>query len=298
MAGFSIDAALKSGFRLARREWKATLVWGFIGTALVIATQLISVGSALPRYLEEVGRDPQAAAATMEQASAAQAIVTVPIIMFLALAIASLLYGAMLRAVLRPGEGGWFFIRVGRSELWLMLTWLALGAIVVLALFLAIVALGAAIGVLVMVTGVLAGLWWLLLAPAALAGYLYLSARFSLAWIVAWDEGRFSLMDSWNLTRGHGWRIVLMMLALVFLVLIVSVVVMIPATIISGIIFGVAGMVGGPVAITVAAVLMIVVLALFSAFYGMLYAVMTAPYIEIYRSLKGVSRSETAEVFA
>lgn len=286
MAGFSIDAALKSGFRLARREWKAVLVWGFGSSVLGLVMQAMVIGPAMPAYLREMARNPEAASQAIEQNPIGYTIMALALMLIAALAGVAAFYGAVARAMLRPEERAFFFVRLGRRELWLMLTSMALallamvvGLTVWTAVTAAVVGLGAATGSPVV-------LWGLLLGAPALVGWLYLGARFSMAWVQAWDEQRFVLLDSWRLTRGQGWRIVLMLLALIFLMLIITVVVMIPVFIVAGIFAGVAGLAGGGGAMATMVLLGAFGLVFFSLFYGVLYTAMSAPYVEVYRSLK------------
>lgn len=287
MAGFSIDAALKSGFRLARREWKAVLVWGFGYMLVILAVQLLSIGPALPEYLQTMMEDPEAAAAVVEEgAQTGYFVFAVAAIVVLSVAAAAVFYGAVARAMLRPEERGFFYLRLSRRELWLGLTSLALGAGAVVAVLLLT-------AVVVFLAGMVGGgdgpglvLWGLLLGLPASVGFLYLAMRFSTAWVQAFAEERFVLLDAWRLTRGQGWRLVLMALALVFLVMIICAVVMIPAFIVAGILLGVAGLSGGAAAAVVGVVLLVLGLVFFSALYGAFLAVAVGPYVEVYRSLK------------
>jgi MFS family permease len=292
MAGFSIDTALKSGFRLAKREPLAVFVWG-IGYALLgLLIQAIALGPALPGYLATVGQDPEAAAAQMERAASANALWTLPIMMILGVGAAAVFYGAVVRALLHPEERGFFYLRVSRRELWLILTSFAL----LVGMLLVVMAGAFVLGML----GSLAGGWGMLFAFPAVVGFVYLAARFSTAWVQSFDEKRLVVLDGWRMTRGQGWRILLMLLALLFLLLIVAVVIMIPAAIVGGILLGVAGMAGGAGGAVVTAVVAIAALVLFSGCYGVFLAVAVAPYVEVYRSLKGLGLpgGETAEVFA
>lgn len=286
MAGFSIDAALKSGFRLARREWKSVLAWGVLYSLFGLAVQLLSVGAALPEYMRQLGDDPEAAAQALERSAEANALITFPIMMILAFVVTALFYGAVARAILRPQDRGFFYLRFGRSELWLMLTSLALAVLAVAVILPLAIVVSIIVGVASQATGAPPFLWGLLLGLPTAAGYVYLAARFSMAWVQAFDEERFVLLDSWRLTHGQGWRIVLMLLALLFLLLIVCVVVLIPTVIVGGIVLGVAGIAGGAAAFVVGAILVVAAIVFFAAFNGVIYTAMAAPYVEVYRSLK------------
>ncbi|WP_309091202.1 hypothetical protein [Phenylobacterium sp.] len=286
MAGFSIDAALKSGFRLAKREWKAVFAWGFGYVLVALAIQMLSIGPALPEYLQAVLEDPAAdTTAIQDQTPGSYFLFALPMMIVLSIGAAAVFYGAVARAMLRPEERGFFFLRLSKRELWVGLTSLTLGLAAVVAGLLITAVVSFLAG---MAGGTDSGLllWGILLGLPAFVGFLYLAMRFSPAWVQAFAEERFVLVDAWRLTRGQGWRLVLMALALVFLVLIICVVVMIPAVIVGGVLLGVAGVAGGGSATVVAVLLLVFGVVFFSALYGFFLAVAAAPYVEVYRSLK------------
>lgn len=296
MAGFSIDAALKSGFALARRDWKAILVWGAGYMLLTVAMQVLQLtllGAAVPGYFQTLLEDPAAAGVMAEQAPPAVWLLTAPLMLILGGAGVVLFYGAVCRALLRPEQRGFFYVKFGRGELWMFLTALALCALALLAVlpisfgfFTLLDLLGGGQG-----RYPLAGV--LLAIPATLA-YVYIAARFSLAWVQAWDEERFVLLDAWRLTRGQGWRIVLTILALIFLMLIIWAVVLIPLAIVAGIVLGVAEMSGGGAAMVVTSLLALGGLIFFTVFAGVIYTAMAAPYVDIYRALKAGAADASA----
>jgi hypothetical protein len=294
MAGFSIDAALKSGFRLARREPLTVFVWGVGYTLLGLLIQAIAIGPVLPQYLQLVAEGSEAAAALAEEAAARNALYTLPVMVVVGVAMAAVFYGGVVRALLHPEEGGFFHLKVSAREMWLALTSL------VLALgLMAVVAVGAfALGVIGSLGG--GGAWSVLLVLPLFVGLFYLAARFSTAWIQAFDEKRLVVADAWRLTAGQGWRIVLTILALLLLMLIIGVVVMIPVAIVAGILIGVGSMAGGAAGGAVIAVVGLLGFIGLCGIYGLFLTVAIAPYVEIYRALKGVGLpgGETADVFA
>ena len=284
MAGFSIDAALRSGFRLARREWKTVLAWGASLVVLAMLAQILVAGPALPAYLAEVASDPEGAAAAMEAATLANAWWSYPLVLLAGLVTTAMFYGAVCRALLRPGERGFFYLRFGRGERWLLLTVVAFYALV-LAAALPAMFIVFAVADAVSQSGASGGLWMVLLVLSLGAGGWYLIARLSLAFVMAWDEERLALADAWRLTRGQGGRIMLMMLALVFLVAIAMLVVVVPTVMVAGIIVGVAGL-SGSAGLVFGIALGLAALVFFCAFYGVFYTVGIAPYVEVYRQLR------------
>jgi hypothetical protein len=152
------------------------------------------------------------------------------VLMMFALAFYSVLYAAVSRAVLRPAEEGFAYIRFGMDEArqcLLLLLWIVIGlageivagmiiaiptaitaiaakSFMPLVLFLSCVAVGAA------------GIWCLV--------------RLSLAVPLTFDSRRVNLFGSWTLTRGHFWKmlgtyLLVLGLALVIMVLCLMIVV-------------------------------------------------------------------------
>ncbi|MFN3584237.1 hypothetical protein [Phenylobacterium sp.] len=285
MAGFSIEDALKSGFRLARREWKAVLAWGLGTLVLLAVTEFMTYGGVLPEYMRVVGDDPEAAQALIEKATEGETLGVSILAFILNGAWAILLYGAVARAVLRPQDRRFFYLRLGRGELWLTASSLVAMLLIGMGLLVVGFAAGYLIGFMAGVTGLPNWQWGVLIGLPVVAGVMYVLARFFPIWIQAFDEERFVLLDAWRLTRGQGWRIVLLVLALLFMVLILFVMMMLPLALLIVVLMGL-GSLGGAalaVAVTVGAVLG---LGLTVALYGLGYTVAIAPYVEVYRRLK------------
>ncbi len=292
MAGFSIDTALKSGFGLARRQPLAVLVWGVVYALVGLLTEAIAAGPALPEYLRRLQDDPDGAALFLEKAAEANGLIALGPMLLVSAMAAALVHGAVARALLHPEERGFFFMRLSRRELWLGLT--------VLVLAMAMVAIAFAAGMVVILISMAGALWGVLAGVILAIGVLYLAVRFSTAWVQAFDERRLVLRDAWRLTKGQGWRLVLLVLALLFLILILSAVVLIPAGVMAMVLFGVAGVAGGSASTLVGVVTLLVLLVLASGFYGLILTLSIAAMVEVYRALSAtrLPGGEAAEVLA
>lgn len=115
----------------------------------------------------------------------------------------SLMNTAVYRAVLRPGDGGFLYLRLGVEEGRQLLVQLALWGVVMTAAG-AVSVIVAAVAAL---AGPVAGLAGVLGSAVMIGVMLHLWARLSLATSATFVEGGLRLARSWRITEGHFWRI-------------------------------------------------------------------------------------------
>lgn len=286
MARFSIESALSSGLKLVRREPKAVAVWGFANLGIMLLTQALMIGPALPALFRAFEKDPELADAELQAAMAASSYGVMGLVWLLAFAAMAVLYGAIYRALLHPEDRRFFYLRLSRRELWLAVTWLVLTAVIAIGLAAAVLAVILAAMLLSHLSGSSPWLWAFLLgAPFSVAG-LYLMMRLSMAPIQAFDEQRFVLPESWAMTRGHGWRLVLMAAGLILLAIVLMLafaLVMAVAAMLGGLIAGALGDAGVLLMIVGGLALLVLYVVWIAAFH----AVVISPYVEVYRALRG-----------
>ena len=201
-----VDVALE-GVRLTRERPGTVLAWGVVLAAAqaVTVALLVLSGSgeglaAFTRLGAVPGADPAAAAALLSGAAPG---------MLLSVAAGLLaqaaVYAALLRAVLRPADKRFAFLRVGLDELRLLGVLAALTALGVVTLLVLVTALGMLILPLASVGGyALSGAMPLVMA-LAVAALSYPAVRLSLAPAASVAEGRTRLFGVWPLTRGVFW---------------------------------------------------------------------------------------------
>ncbi|MDB5479187.1 MAG: hypothetical protein JWO83_240 [Caulobacteraceae bacterium] len=206
MADFSIQDVAFTGFRVVRQHPRALLAWWLFSLAFSLLVGVVFVGLAGPdlaRLMAVSGqpnRDPAQVFALVTRLAPAYLV-----FMVLALASNAILGAAMIRAVLRPQDDRFGYLRLGADEL------RQLGLVVLSFLVFLGVYFGAAI-----VAGVIAAIF-LAVAKAATnvllvaliicvgAVMLALAVRLSLAPALTFDTRRINLFGSWSLTRGRFW---------------------------------------------------------------------------------------------
>ena len=201
-----VDVALE-GFRLPRERPGTVLVWGAVlvaGKALttaVLATSGAGEGmAAFARAGGAPGADPAGVAALLPGAapglllSAGVGVLT-----------ATLIYAALLRAVLRPTERRAAFLRVGPDELRLLLVLVGLLALAGLGAVVLVVALAMLILPLAAAAGYALSAGTPLVMALAVAILSYPTVRLSLAPSATMAEARPAPFGGWPLTRGAFW---------------------------------------------------------------------------------------------
>lgn len=301
---FSATDAVFEGFRVVRRQ-PLTLVWWSLFYMAVMALAMAVVGGSL---LQLVG-----AAETLEAAGTPSPEDFMPLLQIymsifvvvlpLSLAAAAVVYTAVSRAVLRPSEGRFGYMRFGMDELRVLAVTVVLGL-----LFMALA------GTMFTLVGVIGGMATALEAPwlwlvavlaglAALAALIWLAVRLSLAVPITVGERRIALFDSFRLTKGRFWPLLGMAVLAGVLSLVVGLLgslVMTPFQLLTGGLTDLASLEGAdPVTLLQAGWPVILVWIVTNAIVSALQvAVVYAPFSAAYRDIAGVSDPAVAENFA
>jgi hypothetical protein len=211
MASFSISRAAFTGLRIVRERPAAFGVWLLInvGLGLVGTTAMISVMG--PRIAQMQAMTAAGAAANPAAALAIWRMLgplfVLQFVVFLAYY--AIGYATIDRAVLRPSETRFAYLRLGSDELrqlGLMLLIFAVGIGAYIAFLIVGVIVGT-IGFLVLrsLSPALGGLAIFVGFLAALCGFIFVGTRLSLASAITFATRRVDLFSSWSLTRGKFW---------------------------------------------------------------------------------------------
>jgi hypothetical protein len=303
MKTFSPSEAAFEGFRLIGRRPGLVLAWALLHllfAILVIALVWAVFAPDMPGLMAQI-----AAAKTVAQGSSDPSW-ALPLMMkvrglqwtvqpfgWIAMTIFTC---AVYRALIRPQEGGFAYIRIGGDEFRLLalgVIYFVLGVIAAIALMVGAaltIGLGAAAAHASQSPYIALVVTVMVIAVVLVA--IWVAVRLSLAWPISFAEKRIAIFDSWRLTRGNFWP----MLGCYLLSWIFAIVLGLATLVVLGIVFMfgggaiAAGLQNGsvpdwsklaPLLVPLGLVWILVA----SAVGAMTRVVMTAPAMAIYRAL-------------
>jgi hypothetical protein len=286
----SATEAAFEGFRIVRRKPMVVVWWALVYAALFIL--VFALGG--PQLIELTN-----VMETMDPASPSQADVQRVMMIYASLfwlVPVGLLFGAVLnaaiaRAVLRPEESRWGYLRLGRDEMRI------LGVTVILGLLFGLLSLASAS--LIGVVGAIAGatgqaVFWLvavIVGAAALALVVFLAIRLSLAVPITFTEKRIALKESFRATKGVFWPLLGMAVIAVIMSLVVNLlggVVALPITLATGGLQSLSAMEGAPIGevLATAAPAIIAWIVINSLLSALQLAVIYAPFAAAWRDIR------------
>lgn len=217
MIKISGRAALFSGFRLIRREPVAFLLWCAVCFVLGVAPQVLAFSSMMQGFSAMSAAGGDAFGPEM-MAAQQQAMRFAPLTYLSSFALMLLLPTAVFRAVLRPEERAFMFMRVGPAEWWFLIIAILyfvayfVAFIVFMIPWMLLIGLGTllsqwgVVGVLLIIPLFIIG------PPVLIGGLIWWLLRFSMAPVMAFAERTFRFTESWRFTRRHTWKMFLVAL--------------------------------------------------------------------------------------
>jgi hypothetical protein len=217
MASVSISDAAFAGFRLIRERPRVIIIWAVLQLVVDLAFSVLSSLAAgpalhqLPSAPFSPNQDPVQALKAFQafQGLAPLSLLALP----LGIVFYGVVYAAMNRAILRPTQEGFAYLRLGMAELrqaavmvLMTLLFVAIYMAAALGLFLIGGTLTLAVGLAAKGAGLFFFPLLLFLGIIGLiGGMVFIAVRLSLAAAQTFDTGRITLFGSWALTRGHFW---------------------------------------------------------------------------------------------
>jgi hypothetical protein len=302
---FSATEAAFEGFRIVRRNPLALVWWAGLYSVLSLAS-LAAMSLSADAWIgfiqmsEEVERSAAGGQPDPEQVMAmlgamGQAMVNFIWLFPLQIAVTAVLTAAIARAVVRPSERAFGYMRFSADEarvfaVTLVVT-LALGAIYLACIF-AVAILMAIVGA---VETAFMGLAMLVGFVGTICLLVWLAVRWSLAVPITVAERRIAFFDSFRVTRGHFWPLLGMAILagiMAAVIALLAMIVILPLSLMSG-----ASMFGGMTSNDPAAMFeiyrtmnpwMIVTALLNAVVYALAVGVVYAPFSAAYRDIKGL----------
>jgi hypothetical protein len=201
----SAGSIIEGAFRLVRERPAAVAVWGLLYMVAVIAMSFV-MRPMIGFQAASLGNDPQAAQAMLANMSTMFA--RLALLEFGLLLLFIVLMTAAQRAVLRPAQPGFFYLRIGMDELRMLGLALILIILFYVGLLIAVILIAIVAGIVAVAAGgggaaVIAIIAGLLLFPVL----IWLEVRLSLAFPLTLLRHRIIIGESWRLTRGRFWSL-------------------------------------------------------------------------------------------
>jgi hypothetical protein len=315
MATFSIGEAFGAGFRLVGRKPLTVYGWGLALLVLGALPVLAALAWLAPDFIRLV-REAEASSgqadtqAEMARLMAVQSkfIVAQGALFLSDLAARAIVVGAVFRAVLSPDDRRFAYLRLSAKEVWLGLMTVSLSILAVismLVLFTGLAILGGILYLLLKDAGDAPLVFCMLAGGAAvLIAATWLMVRLSLVLPMTFDEGGFPIAEAWTLTRGQGWKLFGLALAVGLVVVVIALV--LQGLILGGFLGALGVQLGEPSKMTsqferaianwktTLLPWILVFAAVAPAIAGAFTAVAYAPFAEAYRQLKASAAGPVA----
>lgn len=298
MAAIAVAEAVAEGFGLIRRRPGAVLIWGAVRTLYAI----FSFGLVAPIFIarfEDIIKRAGGGVTTPPDLSSMMALQSANLLLSIAGGfVSAILSCAVFRAVLKPEEGRFAYLRLGAAEVFLFLLTFGVAILFILAMVVTVIPLAMVVVIasVVHAAGVAATI--AVVGGLSLLGLLiFVLIRLSVAGPMMVEDGRFHLTDAWAMTRGHAGELLLVGI-LLFVMLILMEVVLGAFALAIGLAF-LAQAAGSLAAVhslfarppaEVLAILApgLIVIGLVSIpLFGCLWAILAAPWARAYRDLVG-----------
>lgn len=229
MASISIGKSIGEGFGIIARRPLTVLAWGAlrVGCSVVLLAimwpMLSSMMSSMSAMRAAQGSSPTAAMASLGPMFRSEG--EIMLVSLVGGIVSLVVYCAAFRAVLKPEAPTFAFLRFGAAELFLLL----FGFGFYFALILGLIAVMIPIGIIAGIAGVahaplVSGLLFVVGFVGAIAFCIWILVRLSLVGAMTVQDGMFHLGDAWRLTKGHGWSLFGLGLALFCIAILIGIV--------------------------------------------------------------------------
>ncbi|TMJ18642.1 MAG: hypothetical protein E6G92_02025 [Alphaproteobacteria bacterium] len=197
----TVGTIVGGGFRLVRDKPVAVLVWCLCYMA-AMAVMSLAMGRTFGA-MASAGKDPAAAMAQMSSTMG-----TFLLVEFGMMILFVVLFTATQRAVLRPEQSGFAYIRVGMDELKMF----ALAFVLLILLYVGMLIVGIVGAIIIGVVAVAAGpaamgVSMIVLFCALIALAIWFEVRVSLMFPLTLMTGNIAIGEGWRLSKGRFWAL-------------------------------------------------------------------------------------------
>jgi hypothetical protein len=221
MKTFSPSEAAFEGFRLIGRRPGVVAAWALahlLLAAIVLGLVWLILAPDFPTVIAQIAAAKTAVGVTpADQSWAMPLMIKMRALQWIfqpfGLVFGAVFTCAVYRAINRPQDSGFAYLRLGGDELRLIalgIVYFVLAMVAVIALIIVSAIIGGALYVGLSRGGQNGGWFGLslvVLGVAVACAAIWIAVRLSLAWPITFAERRIAIFDSWRLTRGAFWRI-------------------------------------------------------------------------------------------
>ena len=297
---FSASECAIEGFRLARRTPMTILIWA-LAYIVFTAVCFALVGGSFVALMAAATDLQGATDPSLDQLQPLMAAYAgMAWILPLSILFGAVIYTAVMRAVLRPEQKGFGYMRLGMDEVRVFVVYLVLSILAVIAAIVIYGVAGVIGGVAGSAAGDAGGAIAVVLMIAATVVFVWLMVRFSLALPITVDQQKFAIFDSWGVTKGRALGLFGMTVIVIVMAIVVSIltsIVILPLTLLAGGLTDFAALEGADVgqiidAMGPAIVIYLIYNGIVSA---LMLAIFYAPYAAAYRDIRGVGEPVAVE---
>ena len=290
----SLVGSCLEGFRVIGRYPAALAIWALFYVALFVVAfgaLALTVGPAFMSAAQHQGGAP--AFAEMYKRIGVVALIVGPIVLLGSVT----LNAAVFRAVLRPQDKRFGFLRIGGDELRMFVVMLALFVVFAL-LYFSSVFVGFALlsgGGRNLIAGLIYGL-------IVFGLFIFLAVKFSLALVITFAEKKIRIVDSWAVTDGHFWSLLATYTLVVIFLIVLAFAFALAQSLIGQLVGLPASFPWGRVVAAAPSPRAAIVGSGLALVFGLTQAVLqlaliNAPQAAAYRTLTGAGKTDPAKVF-
>ena len=229
MANFSVSDAVGAGFNLIGRRPVSVFAWGLFTILFGVLPALAMIGPMMGPMMDfarEARLHPDAPPSPeMFTHSYMRMMFMNPLLRLLSLVVKTMVVAAVFRAVLEPKRRAFAYLRVSMQEVWIVLVQIVEGILIFVGVLAAALVIGlVAVTVAHFVSKPAAAIVAVIGAIIGVIGLFWVLLRWSMAPVMSFEERGFRLFESWRVTKGHAFSLLLLALLLVVMLVLLEMV--------------------------------------------------------------------------